>query len=130
MSQSALSRKAADYSNLRTLPAVLGIAFAVTSLYQFGGISVVHLAWADYTLTPEAATIGSLGIYLLAFASSETKQLENYEGWEMVFIGAAPVLIVAHQYTNYVADLVANNDPAAGIVCFGITMLAWGVAVR
>lgn len=127
---STISRRMGDYTHLRTVPAVLGIAFAVSSLYQFGGITEVHLEWLSYTLTTEHATIGSLVIFSVAFMSSDTKSFDAYEGWEKALIAMAPILIVGHQYTTYLGDLVANNSPVAGVLCFAATMVAWGVAVR
>lgn len=36
-----------DYANIRTIPAVLSVAFVLASLYQFGGISEVVLSRAS-----------------------------------------------------------------------------------
>jgi hypothetical protein len=127
---STISGKVSDYTHLRTIPAVLGIAFVVASLYQFGGMAEVTLSWFDYTLTAEHAAIGSLVIFAMAFMSSETKAFEQYEGWEKAVIGLAPVLILTHQYTQFVSDFAANNDPAVGMIFFVVTLVGWGVAVR
>lgn len=130
MAHSSVSGTLSNYSRLRTLPAILSVAFVMASLYQFGGISTFTLEWVDYTISAEHATIASLGIFAAAFASSETKQFDNYEDWEMVLIALAPVIIVAHQYVGFVADEFAANDPALGIVAFLVTVVSWGVAVR
>jgi hypothetical protein len=115
---------------LRTIPAFLGIFFAIASLYQFGGISEVHLVWLDYTLTTQHAMFGSLGIYAVAFASSETRNFEYYEDWEKGVIAAGPALIVAHQYLPYVTDLFASNTPLVPVIGFIIALASWGAAVR
>ena len=130
MATRSMSSLTNDYMELRTIPALLGIVFAIASLYQFGGISEVHITWLDYTLSAQHAMFVSLATLLVAFASSETKQFEAYEDWEKVLIAAGPVLIVSQQYVNEVADIIANNDPTGGIVAFVISVMAWGVAVR
>lgn len=119
-----------DYKNLNTIPALLSIVFAVASLYQFGGISEVHIAWFDYALSTHHAMLVSLGVLVVAFASSETKEFRNYEDWEKALIAAGPLLIVSHQYVDYVNDLIVNNEPTAGVLAFLIAVAAWGVAVR
>lgn len=130
MSSRTVSGHLSNYARLRTLPALLSVAFFVASLYQFGGIATVELTWIDYTLASEHATILSLGIYAAAFASSETKQLDNYADWEMIVIAAGPVIILAHQYVGFVADEFAANDPLLPVIGFAISVAAWGVAVR
>lgn len=119
-----------DYANLRTIPAFLGIFFALASLYQFGGIATVELTWLSYTLTTQHAMLASLGTYAVAFASSETKSFEHYENWERGMIAAGPVLIVGHQYVPFVTDAIANNSPAGGILAFVVALGSWGVAIR
>jgi hypothetical protein len=120
-----------DYAKLKTLPALLSVVFVIGGLYQFGGISEVHLNWGlNYTLTAEVATITSLAVFAVAFMSSETRQFEAYEDWEKVLIGASPVLIVGHQYVGFVNDLIVNNSPTMSIVAFAVTVVGWGVAVR
>jgi len=119
-----------DYANLRTVPALLGIVFALASLYQFGGIATVELTWISYTLTTQHAMIVSLATFVVAFASSETKSFDYYEDWEKVVIAAGPALILGHQYVQFVTDAIANNSPTGGILAFIISLAAWGVAVR
>lgn len=119
-----------DYANLRTIPALLGIVFTMSSLYQFGGISTLEFVWFNYTMTVEHATFISLGAYGLAFASSETKQLENYETWEKILIGAGPVVIMGYQFTDFVNQLVNTSGNFGGIAAFMIVVASWGVAVR
>jgi hypothetical protein len=123
--------KASDYANLRTLPAVLSVAFIGASLYQFGGISEIQLVWLDYTLTAEHSVLASIITFLLAFASSETRQFENYEMWEMAVIASGPIAILGEQYLTEVTDfLVSIGDPLGFQVAFFLTVLSWGVAVR
>lgn len=119
-----------DYMNLRTIPALLGIVFALASLYQFGGIATVELTWISYTLTTQHAMLVSLGTYVAAFASSETKDFQYYEDWEKVLIAGGPALILGHQYVQFVNDAIANNSPTAQILAFVIALTSWGVATR
>lgn len=127
----AARSRASDYAKLRTLPAMLSVAFVVASLYQFGGISTVDLAWLDYTLTTEHSVLVSVGVFALAFMSSETRQLENYETWEAVLIASAPAVILGEQYVTEVSDLLMEiGDPLGMQVAFLLTIIGWGVAVR
>ena len=128
--RSSVSGLVSDYSHLRTLPALLSVVFALASLYQFGGITEVHLVWFDYTLTTQHAMLTSVGVYALAFASSETKAFDRYQDWEKVMIAAGPALIVGHQYVDFISNLVNTTSNTGPIVAFLITVAAWGVAVR
>jgi hypothetical protein len=126
-----MSSVVGDYSKLKTIPAMLGILFTLSSLYQFGGISEVHLAWLDYTLTTQHAMMASLGTFLVAFASSETKSFERYEDWEKGFIAASPGLVLLYEVTQFVPDLLLGlGDPLGPMLGFLVTVAGWGVAVR
>ncbi len=120
-----------DYTNIRTIPALLSVAFIASGLYQFGGITDITLVWlSNYTLTAQHATFVSLGAYAVAFASSETKDFQYYEQWEQVAIFAGPLLILGYQYVPQIADLVNTTSNVGPIVAFLVTVGAWGVAVR
>lgn len=124
-----------DYANLRTLPAMLSVGFVAASLYQFGGISSIELVWfggtGGYSLTGEHSVLVSMGAFVVAFASSETRQFENYENWEMAAIAAGPAVIIGEQYVAEVTDLITMlGDPLGYQVAFLLTVVSWGVAVR
>jgi len=120
-----------DYMTMRTLPALLSVAFALASLYQFGGIATVELSWIGYTLTQEHAVLVSLGVFGAAFASSETMMFENYEDWEKAVIAAGPGLIVGAHYVTAVNDfLLSLGDPLGHQIAFLVTIASWGVAVQ
>jgi len=119
-----------DYANLRALPALLGVIFGIMSLYQFGAVSEVEVLWLDYTLTTQHATLGSLFVFVLAFASSQTKQFEHYEDWEKVLIAASPVVILGNEYVGMIHDLVTHSDPWTQVLAFLIAMGGYGVAMR
>lgn len=124
-----------DYMNIRTLPAILSVAYLLASLYQFGGISQVTLTWlgggSGYSLTATHALMISLGTFAIAFASSETKQFENYERWEQVLIAVGPIVIVGQQYMPALDDLLLQlGDPLGYQLAFLATALSWAVAVR
>lgn len=124
--------KLGDYANLRTLPAILSVAFIAASLYQFGGVSNITLVWlGDYALTAEHSVWTSVGVFAIAFASSETRQFEAYEDWEKVAIGAGPAVILGQQYVPQVNDLLLGfGDPLGHQIAFFITIVSWGVAVQ
>jgi len=132
MNHSSASEIVSNYANIRTLPAMLSVVFALASLYQFGGIATVELVWlSNYTLTAEHAVIASLGTFIVALASSETKSFEYYETWEQVVIGLGPVVILGDYLTAEVTDLLMGfGDPLGMQVAFLATIVSWTVAVR
>jgi hypothetical protein len=124
-----------DYSHLRTLPAMLSVVYVVAGLYQFGGISDVTIMWlagsGGYTLTAEHAALASVLTFAIAFASSETKNFEQYETWEMAVIGSGPLLILGEQYVTEISDFLLDlGDPLGLQLAFVVTVAAWAVAVR
>jgi len=120
-----------DYMNLRTLPAAIGIAFTVMSLYMFGAVDGLTIGWGiDYTLTSNHALWGSLAAYALAFASSETRSFENYERWEQITIAGGPAVMVASQHWTWFADQMAANSPHLAIVAFFVSFASYGVLVQ
>ena len=120
-----------DYLNLRTLPAAIGIVFAVASLYLFGAISGLTFGWGiEYQITDSHALWVSLGAYLLAFASSETRSFEKYERWEQGVIAAGPLLMLASQHWAWLVDTMAANSPHFAIVAFLISFASYGVLVQ
>lgn len=122
----------ADYKNLRTVPALLGMVFFMSTLYQFGAFDHdIAFAWFDYTLTTEHAVFLSLGVYIVAFASSETRQFENYDGWEKLLIAAGPVLILGTEYLESLNDIVmTTSDPWSMVAAAAIVLIGYGVAVQ
>jgi hypothetical protein len=121
-----------DYANIRTVPAFLSIAYALASLYQFGGIASVELVWlSNYTLTAEHAVITSMGTFVVALASSETKSFEMYETWEQAAIALGPAVILGDYLTTEVTDLLMGlGDPLGMQIAFVATLASWTVAVR
>jgi len=126
----ALSRKVNDYSQLRTIPAMLSVAFVLASLYQFGGIASIQLTWIDYTVKPLHAVVVSLVAFVLAFMSSQTKSYERYETWEQALIASGPAAILLEQFLPMTTDLIGSFGEAGFIVAFLLTVASWGAAVR
>ncbi len=119
-----------DYSQLKSLPAIVGIVFTIASLYQFGGITAVHLEWVDYSLTTQHAMLVSLGAFVVAFASSATRDWAHYRKEEQVTIAMGPILLFGHQYVEFVGDLIATEGHFGPILAFLISMVSFAVAVR
>ena len=119
-----------NYTHLKTIPALLSIFFALSSLYLFGGVSELHFGWVDYTLTTQHALVASLGILAVAFASSETKSFAHYSSAEKGLIASGPIIMLAYQYIDPVSTFFANNDPVVPAVAFLLTVTAWSVAIR
>lgn len=120
-----------DYANMRSIPAMLSVAFIAASLYQFGGITEIHLDWLDYTLTTQHSLLVSLGAFAAAFASSETKSFEYYTQPEQLLIALGPVVILGNEYVTEVNDaLLSIGDPLGLQLAFVATLVSWGVAVQ
>ena len=119
-----------DYAHLRTLPALTSALLVAFSLYLYGGISELTFGWLGYTLTTQHALMGSLVIYVIAFASSETRSLEYYEDWEMALISSGPGIMLAYQYIPFIQDQFTANDPHLSIIAFVFSVVSWGVMVR
>ena len=119
-----------DYAKLRTIPALMTALFALFGLYQFGGMNTPTFQWLNYTLTYGHAMVGSLGVYIIAFMSSETRRFEDYSTVEKGLIAAGLLLIFGQQHIATLADFIATNQPTSGIVAYLITIVSWGVAVR
>ena len=128
--KSSIKGLVSDYSHLRALPALLSLIFGVASFYLFGGTPELYLSWFDYTLTNQHALIASLAIFALAFMSSETRDFDYYQDWEKVLIGVPPALMLAHQYTNFVPDAMAQYDPWLAVLLWIASLVGWSVAVR
>jgi len=118
-----------DYSQLKAVPALLGMLFSLFGLYQFGAFSTLELAWFNYTVDTTHVMLGSLAIFAVAFMSSETKQFENYHDWEQALIAASPILIVGYEHVQFVTDIV-NTGTWTQILAFLIVAAGYGVAMR
>ncbi|WP_418283190.1 hypothetical protein [Halorubrum sp. DTA98] len=120
-----------DYANLRTLPAAIGIVFAVASIYLFGGIAGLTIEWGiNYTLTTGHALWVSLAAYVLAFASSETRSFDHYEQWEQVAIVGGPAVMIAYQHWTWFNDLIVTNEPHLAILAFLVSFASYAVLVQ
>ena len=129
--QNRASDMVSDYMNIRSLPAMLSVAFVAASLYQFGGITTVELPWLSYTLTTQHSLVISLGAFAAAFASSETKQFEYYEDWEKIAIALGPTVILGNEYLPAVNDFLTSlGDPLGMQLAFLATVVSWGAAVQ
>jgi len=121
----------ADYMNMRTIPAALSVAFIMASLYQFGGIANIELSWLSYTLTTEHSLMVSLGAFVAAFASSETRDFQYYSQQEQIAIALGPAVILGNEYVTQVHDMLINiGDPLGLQLAFLATLVSWGVAVQ
>jgi hypothetical protein len=119
-----------NYRDLNTIPALMGVLFAVASAVQFLGATISVTIPYTYTLSGVHAMVLSLVVLVVAFAASDTRSWEYYEGWEQAMVGIAVLVIVGNEYIAEITNLVANNNPAAGTIAFIITMAAWGILSR
>lgn len=118
-----------EYIDLNTVPALVGIAFAVSSAVQFE-LASVTVDVLDYTPAGVDLVLLSMAALAIAFASSETKDFRYYSDQEKLAIAIGPVLIIGQHYVTEIADIIANNDPAGGVIAFALAMLSWGVVSR
>lgn len=125
---SHVSARVDDYSNLRTVPAVIGLLFGLASLVQFGGIAPLEFSWFDYTLTGDHAMWISLGSLVVAFASSETTDFDDYATWEQAVMALGVGLIAADRHLGFVADFIDSLGDMGHMIAFALAFAAWGVA--
>ena len=118
-----------DYTQLNTIPAVAGIAFAVSSAVQFLDASI-SIGAVDWTFEPAIAMVVSLGALIVAFASSDTRDWRHYDQWEQAVVAVGAALIPATEYVVEVSDFIAQNDPVAGLGAFLLSFAAWGVLAQ
>ena len=131
MASSSISRYTDDYMNMRTLPAMLSVVFIVFGAFSFGAVDAITFNWFDYTFQNEHAVIVSLGAYVAAFASSETRRFESYEGWEQAAVAAGPIVIVGHAYVPQINDFILSiGDPLGNQIAFALTLVSWAVATQ
>lgn len=121
-----------DYLNAKNVPMILSGAFLFASLYQFGGVGTITFNWlSNYSLTADHAIMVSLGAWVFAFASSETKQFQYYDTWEKIAIALGPAVILGDYLTVEVTDLLLQlGDPLGMQLAFVASVVSWGVAVR
>lgn len=118
-----------DYSQLNTVPALSGILFAISAAVQFLG-ATVSLKIPSYMFNPGHALFVSMGVLILAFASSDTKDWRYYETWEQVTVAVAVVTMVGAEYITTISDFIATNDPVIPIAAFILSLAAWSVLAR
>jgi hypothetical protein len=120
-----------DYAQIRVVPALASVLFIAASALQFGAIEPITVTWLDFTLDTSYSMVVSLGVFALAFASSETKSFEHYDQWEQIVIGLGPALILGHEFVPALSDFIASiGDPTGYAIAFVVTMASWAVAVR
>jgi len=127
-----LSGLASDYAQFKTVPALVSTLFIMLSMYQFGGIDPVSFNWGlNYTFQPAHAALGSLGAYMIAFMSSDTKDFQYYETWEQLLIAAGPVVIFGWHYIPAIETwLLKLGDPLGAQLAFLLGVVSWIVGMR
>lgn len=122
-----------DWGQLRTIPAVIGMAAFLTTIFFYGafGNEPLEFAWFDYQLTDTHAVGATLGIYAIAFASSETRDFSLYETWEQALIAAGPVLMAATWYSDRVHEYVfMTADPWLQIGASALVLAGYWTATQ
>ena len=125
----SVQRTVRQYTQLRTIPALLSVFYVIASLYAFGGISAITFQWVGYTLDNTTALLGSLLVFALAFASSETKEFQYYSQAEQILIAAGPAVMLLNFFLDPVSAFVMSSM-VTQISAFAIVTISWGVAVQ
>lgn len=129
MTNYSTSSLAKQYSQLNTVPAMVGIAFAAASSVQFLDATLTF-GLLNYTFEANHAMVVSLVALIVAFAASDTKSFEHYSREEQGVVALGALLIVGNEYVTQISDFIVQNEPVAGVAAFGITVAAWGVLAR
>ena len=130
MAHKSVMQIVGDRAQLRTIPALLSLLFAMSALFQFGGLAAPQFLWLDYTMTTLHATGISAVSYLVAFMSSETRQWQNYAKGEQILIFLSGAVIVGQQFVPVVSNTISSAGIAGGIFAWLLSLIGWGVAIR
>lgn len=129
-SSSGFSQLAGNYMEINTVSALLGIVFAISAAVQYLGATISIEHPMSYSYPTEHALLVSFVVLLLAFATSETRSWDYYEGWEKLVVGVTVVGMIAAEYIAEVGTIVTNNQPWAGTIMFALGVVAWGILSR
>jgi len=119
-----------NYTQLNTIPALVGILFAVSSGVQFLGMTVAIQYPISYSFPTEHALIVSLVALVVAFAASDTRSYEFYKSWEQLTVVIAVAAMISAEYFAEVQSMVTNNQPWAGTALFIVSVVAWAILSR
>lgn len=128
--KSAMGGFVENYTQLNTIPALVGILFAVSSGVQFLGMTISIQHPIAYSFPSEHAMIVSLLALIVAFAASDTRSYEFYETWEQLTVVVAVAAMISSQYIAEVQTIVANNQPWTGTALFAVSVVAWAILSR
>jgi len=119
-----------EYMQLRSVPALLSILFAMMGMFLFELIAAPEvLVYGGYTFSTDHAFILSVAVAAVAFLSSEARSFEMYEQWEQALMGLGFGTMLLQRYITEVNDLVMTNDHTQ-VLAFLLTVAAWGVLIR
>lgn len=101
-------------------------AVAVAGVLGFFTGTLEITAEHTYEVTEHAmyAGLGALAIALF-FGG---RDLGDMETWEVGAVGAAVVSLLSAEHIEQVADIVAENEPHAGLALAGVSVLGYWVA--
>jgi hypothetical protein len=117
------------FANVNTLSAVMGIFGTVGLAVQFLGASFSLALPVSYTFAGTDAVLVTVLAMAGAFASSETREFEMYEGWEKALVGVAAVVIVGNEYVTEISDIIMGDDWLQ-MAAFVVGLAAWFVVSR
>lgn len=142
---SYVDQKINEYSQLKSIPAFVSLAFVAASLYQFGAITTLQFGWGlDVAFDPAWSLPVSGAAALIALASSETRSFEYYSDVEIGTMVSGALVVLGYNLTppqwfidnagafgQSIADvLLGIGDPIASMLAFGTATTAWVVLVR
>ena len=115
-----------DYTELRTVPAIIGVLFALSSLTLFLG-GELYIGALDYTFASEHSLLVSVVCLAAAFAASDTNDFAYYRDWEKGLVALFIVVLFAVEFSSTANSLIHDNEPYAGIIAFVWGVVAWAI---
>ena len=118
----------APYMNMNAFVAGAGIVVTIAALILWEWISVEILIYEWAPTTEHLLIVTAAGLGVAGFTSN-TRNLEDYNEFEIGVVGVGIVGTVGAHYWTYLSDLVAQHT-ALQVLGFVVTFTMWLVVAR
>jgi len=119
------NRSALDaYRDLNLGTAIALMFFAVVGLVQTGLMLDIVDLLTQYKFLPLA---GSYAAYAIVFASSGTRNPEDYHTAEWIVVSFTGALMLGHAFLVEIQDLVASFDPWSSVLVMSLMVVTGAI---